>query len=164
MVEDDEPILEKAIGYMWFQLLLGENVVFFSTSSYFGLPCRTVIEWYPGKCLTQKILKKKPRKSGSKNAKPITKTEDCPSFFNFFNPPQIPEDDDDDIDEDAVSLASFKIPVKLNDLLASLLSLWVNFLFYLIHVLAGWRTPESNGTGLWHWVILCYLFSLGDGF
>jgi nucleosome assembly protein 1-like 1 len=72
MVDDDEPILEKAIG--------------------------TDIEWYPGKCLTQKILKKKPKK-GSKNAKPITKTENCESFFNFFSPPQVPEDDDD-IDED----------------------------------------------------------------
>ncbi|PSR96915.1 Nucleosome assembly protein like [Actinidia chinensis var. chinensis] len=72
MIDDDEPILEKAIG--------------------------TEIEWYPGKCLTQKILKKKPKK-GSKNAKPITKTEDCESFFNFFNPPQVPENDDD-IDED----------------------------------------------------------------
>uniref|UniRef100_A0A2N9HJT3 Nucleosome assembly protein n=1 Tax=Fagus sylvatica TaxID=28930 RepID=A0A2N9HJT3_FAGSY len=72
MIDDDEPILEKAIG--------------------------TEIEWYPGKSLTQKILKKKPRK-GTKNAKPITKTEDCPSFFNFFNPPQVPEEDDD-LDED----------------------------------------------------------------
>ncbi|KAI8529668.1 hypothetical protein RHMOL_Rhmol12G0242400 [Rhododendron molle] len=72
MIDDDEPILEKAIG--------------------------TEIEWYPGKCLTQKILKKKPKK-GSKTAKPITKTENCESFFNFFNPPQVPEDDDD-IDED----------------------------------------------------------------
>ncbi len=27
------------------------------------------------------------------------KTEDCESFFNFFNPPQVPEDDED-IDED----------------------------------------------------------------
>ncbi|XP_020979718.1 nucleosome assembly protein 1;3-like, partial [Arachis ipaensis] len=51
-----------------------------------------------GKCLTQNILKKKPKK-GSKNAKPITKTENCESFFNFFNPPQVPEDDED-IDED----------------------------------------------------------------
>ncbi|KAA8540283.1 hypothetical protein F0562_024154 [Nyssa sinensis] len=73
MIDDDEPILEKAIG--------------------------TEIDWYPGKCLTQKILKKKPKK-GSKNAKPITKTENCESFFNFFNPPQVPEDEDD-IDEDA---------------------------------------------------------------
>ncbi|KAK1434214.1 hypothetical protein QVD17_11133 [Tagetes erecta] len=72
MIDDDEPILEKAIG--------------------------TEIEWLPGKCLTQKILKKKPKK-GSKNAKPITKTENCESFFNFFNPPQVPEDEDD-IDEE----------------------------------------------------------------
>lgn len=72
MIDDDDPILEKAIG--------------------------TEIEWYPGKCLTHKVLKKKPRK-GSKNVKPITKTENCESFFNFFNPPQLPEDDDD-IDED----------------------------------------------------------------
>ncbi|XP_071715969.1 nucleosome assembly protein 1;2-like [Rutidosis leptorrhynchoides] len=72
MIDEDDPILEKAIG--------------------------TTIEWLPGKCLTQKILKKKPKK-GSKNSKPITKTEDCESFFNFFNPPQVPEDEDD-IDED----------------------------------------------------------------
>ncbi|CAH2069684.1 unnamed protein product [Thlaspi arvense] len=72
MIDEDEPLLEKAIG--------------------------TEIDWYPGKCLTQKILKKKPKK-GAKNAKPITKTEDCESFFNFFNPPQVP-DDDEDIDEE----------------------------------------------------------------
>ncbi|KAF3625868.1 hypothetical protein FXO37_30641 [Capsicum annuum] len=71
--DDDDPILEKAIG--------------------------TKIEWHPNKCLTQKILKRKPKK-GSKNAKPIIKTESCESFFNFFNPPQVPEDDDD-LDEDA---------------------------------------------------------------
>ncbi|MCD9642817.1 Nucleosome assembly protein 1;3, partial [Datura stramonium] len=73
MIDEDDPILEKAIG--------------------------TEIEWYPGKCLTQKILKKKP-KTGSKNAKPIAKTEQCESFFNFFSPPQVPEDEED-IDEDA---------------------------------------------------------------
>uniref|UniRef100_A0A453QP18 Uncharacterized protein n=1 Tax=Aegilops tauschii subsp. strangulata TaxID=200361 RepID=A0A453QP18_AEGTS len=74
MVDEDDPILEKAIG--------------------------TEIEWYPGKNVTQKILKKKPKK-GSKNTKPITKTEECESFFNFFSPPQVP-DDDEDIDEEAV--------------------------------------------------------------
>ncbi|XP_062149447.1 nucleosome assembly protein 1;3 [Alnus glutinosa] len=73
MIDEDEPILEKAIG--------------------------TEIEWHQGKCLTQKLLKKKPKK-GSKNAKPITKTESCESFFNFFSPPQVPEDDED-IEEDA---------------------------------------------------------------
>ncbi|KAF3594389.1 hypothetical protein DY000_02020361 [Brassica cretica] len=72
MIDEDEPILEKAIG--------------------------TEIEWYLGKFLTQKILKKKPKK-GSKNTKPITKTKDCESFFNFFSPPQVPEDEDD-LDDD----------------------------------------------------------------
>ncbi|XP_065868278.1 nucleosome assembly protein 1;4 isoform X2 [Euphorbia lathyris] len=68
MIYDVDPILEKTIG--------------------------TVIEWYPGKCLTKKVLKKKPKK-GSKNAKPITKTENCPSFFNFFNTHSVSEDEDD---------------------------------------------------------------------
>ncbi|KAF5186069.1 Nucleosome assembly protein, partial [Thalictrum thalictroides] len=77
MIDDDEPILEKAIG--------------------------TVIEWLPGKSLTQKVLKKKPKK-GSKNAKPITKTESCESFFNFFNPPQVPEEEDDIDEETAETL------------------------------------------------------------
>ncbi|XP_057535762.1 nucleosome assembly protein 1;4-like isoform X2 [Amaranthus tricolor] len=75
MIDEDEPMLDKAIG--------------------------TEIEWIPGKCLTQKITMKKPKK-GSKSSKPITKTEKCESFFNFFNPPPIP-DDDDDIDEEAAA-------------------------------------------------------------
>ncbi|XP_020585057.1 nucleosome assembly protein 1;1-like isoform X2 [Phalaenopsis equestris] len=72
MIDDDDPILEKAVG--------------------------TEIEWFPGKCLTQKVLKKKPKK-GSKKTKPVTKTEVCESFFNFFSPPKVPEDDDE-LDED----------------------------------------------------------------
>ncbi|XP_059634817.1 nucleosome assembly protein 1;2-like [Cornus florida] len=77
MIDEDEPILEKAVG--------------------------TEIEWCPGKCLTRKLLKKKPKK-GSKNAKPITKTENCESFFNFFSPPQVPEDNEDIEDDDAEEL------------------------------------------------------------
>ncbi|WCJ39506.1 Nucleosome assembly protein 1 1 [Euphorbia peplus] len=68
MIYDIDPILEKTIG--------------------------TVIEWYPGKCLTKKVMKKKPKK-GSKNTKPITKTENCLSFFNFFNTHSVSEDEDD---------------------------------------------------------------------
>ncbi|KAI3877891.1 hypothetical protein MKW92_009964 [Papaver armeniacum] len=48
----------------------------------------TDIEWLPGKNLAQKV----PRE-GSKS------TEKCESFFNFFNPPQVP-DSDDDLDEE----------------------------------------------------------------
>jgi nucleosome assembly protein 1-like 1 len=71
MIDDDEPILERAVG--------------------------TEIEWNPTKNLTQKVMKKKPKK-GAKTTKPITKTEPCESFFNFFSPPQVP--DDDDIDQE----------------------------------------------------------------
>ncbi|KAF3450504.1 hypothetical protein FNV43_RR06588 [Rhamnella rubrinervis] len=47
----------------------------------------TEIQWFPGKSLTQKLPKRE-----SKNAKPIP---DCYSFFNFFNPPQLSEDNGD---------------------------------------------------------------------
>uniref|UniRef100_A0A0C9RRH7 TSA: Wollemia nobilis Ref_Wollemi_Transcript_19153_1957 transcribed RNA sequence n=1 Tax=Wollemia nobilis TaxID=56998 RepID=A0A0C9RRH7_9CONI len=71
MVDENEPILDHATG--------------------------TEIDWLPGKNLTRKVMKKKPKK-GAKNAKPVTKIEQCASFFNFFYPPKVPEDDD--VDED----------------------------------------------------------------
>ena len=61
----------------------------------------TKIEWKAGKNLTQRIMKKKPKK-GSKDTKIITKTEDVLSFFSFFSPPEVPEGDDED---DVVSLS-----------------------------------------------------------
>ena len=51
------------------------------------------IDWKPGKNLTVKVLRKKP-KPGAKNQKPITKTEPCESFFTFFYPPEVPDEDD----------------------------------------------------------------------
>lgn len=61
----------------------------------------TEIDWLPGKNLTQKVLRKKPKK-GAKDVKPVTKIEKCQSFFNFFNPPKFPEDGDfaEDADEE----------------------------------------------------------------
>ncbi|WZY88752.1 hypothetical protein YC2023_045487 [Brassica napus] len=69
---------------------------FFDENPYF----KNTIEWFPGKCLTRRILKKKPNK-GSKNTKPITKTEDCESVFTFLSPPQV-SDDEEDLDDDMV--------------------------------------------------------------
>ncbi|PWA53452.1 nucleosome assembly protein 1-like 4 [Artemisia annua] len=77
MINEEEHILEKAVG--------------------------TEIDWYPGKNLTQKVLRKKPKKGARSPKPPITKTENCESFFNFFNPPQIP-DDEEEIDEDTAEL------------------------------------------------------------
>lgn len=75
MEDLDDPILEKAIG--------------------------TEINWHPGKNITVKVMKKKPKK-GAKNAKPVTKTEPCESFFNFFSPPKVPEDDEEIDDPEAL--------------------------------------------------------------
>ncbi|CAN0839027.1 Nucleosome assembly protein 1-like 4, partial [Linum grandiflorum] len=55
----------------------------------------TEIEWYQGKCLTQKtrVL----RRNGKE---PEPKTEDCESFFNFFKSPHIPKDGEEKLDEE----------------------------------------------------------------
>lgn len=103
MISEEEHILEKAIGYMSLKLFHPENALPFQSSLmlFSWLPCRTEIQWLPGKNLTRKILKKKPKK-GSKDTKPITKVEDCESFFLFFDPPQLPEDEEE-IEEETVS-------------------------------------------------------------
>ncbi len=41
----------------------------------------------------KKVLKKKPKKGAKPDAKPQTKTEDVPSFFNFFTPAEMPDED-----------------------------------------------------------------------
>ena len=53
----------------------------------------TDIAWKQGKNLTVKVLRKKPKKGAAKNAKPITKTEKTESFFNFFSPPEVPDEE-----------------------------------------------------------------------
>jgi len=60
---------------------------------------RTVINWLPEKSLT-KIANEK-QKNDLKNVEPVIDTHPCESFFNFFDPPEIPENDED-IDEDVV--------------------------------------------------------------
>jgi len=74
MMDDDDPILEKSEG--------------------------TDILWKPGKNVTVKILKKKSKGKGGRAAKPMTKTEPVESFFNFFDPPKVPEDEDDIPDDE----------------------------------------------------------------
>jgi len=74
-----------------------------------GIPYEAIgtkIDWYHGKCLTQKVLKKKHRK-GSNMTKPITKTENCESFFNFFSPRQA-YDIDEEMDTEEEFFLRFK--------------------------------------------------------
>ncbi|XP_015077914.1 nucleosome assembly protein 1;4-like [Solanum pennellii] len=48
----------------------------------------TDIEWYPGKCLTKRMVKCNPNKK-LKNAKPMIRNVDWEDFFNFFKPPRV---------------------------------------------------------------------------
>ena len=68
MVDDEDPILEFSKG--------------------------SEIDWLPGKNLCVKVMRRKANaKGGKKSNKPATKTERTESFFNFFSPPEIPDED-----------------------------------------------------------------------
>jgi len=79
MVDEDEGILEKSVG--------------------------STILWRPGKNVTVKTMRKKNKKKG-RSGPPMTKTEKCESFFNFFSPPDpeelfgMDEEDEEDVDEE----------------------------------------------------------------
>lgn len=53
--------------------------------------------------LPMQIMKKKPKpgRGGRGGGRPITKTEPVDSFFSFFAPPQVPEDEEDNDLEEA---------------------------------------------------------------
>ena len=50
------------------------------------------IAWKPGKNLTVKMVKKKQKQKSNENVKTITKQVKSASFFNFFDPPPLPDD------------------------------------------------------------------------
>jgi len=61
------------------------------------------IDWKKGKNITQKQVKKKQKHKGRGQTRIITKMVKTDSFFNFFDPPEVP-DDDDDLDEETEAL------------------------------------------------------------
>ena len=60
----------------------------------------TQIAWAAGKDPTVKVMKKKAKKGG----KPLTKLEPCESFFRFFSPPDMPDEEDELTEDDAEAL------------------------------------------------------------
>ncbi|KAL7180391.1 hypothetical protein ACSBR1_043567 [Camellia fascicularis] len=82
--ERDEEALKYLKGIKWFRI---DNLK--------GFKLETEIEWYLGKCLTRKILKKKPKKG--------LRMQNLLQRLKI--PPEVPEDDDD-IDVDIVRLAT----------------------------------------------------------
>merc|ERR1712168_941607 len=63
------------------------------------------IDWKKGKNITQKQVKKKQKHKGRGQTRIITKMVKTDSFFNFFDPPEMPEDEDDLVQETEELLA-----------------------------------------------------------
>lgn len=69
------------------------------------------IDWKKDKNVTVKVIKKKQKHKTKNTIRTISKSIQRDSFFNFFNPPAIPDDDNEPIDAGIQSLltADFEI-------------------------------------------------------
>jgi nucleosome assembly protein 1-like 1 len=61
------------------------------------------INWKPGQNITVKTIKKKQKHKARGAVRTVTKQVPNDSFFNFFNPPEVPEDESK-IDEDSQNI------------------------------------------------------------
>merc|ERR1712066_1087447 len=62
------------------------------------------IDWKKGKNLTVKQVKKKQKHKSKGSVRTITKQVKADSFFNFFDPPTVPDDPNAEVDEDTQAL------------------------------------------------------------
>jgi nucleosome assembly protein 1-like 1 len=60
------------------------------------LPHSCPITWNKGKNVTVKVVKKKQKHKGRGVTRTVTKMVKNDSFFNFFDPPQVPEGENED--------------------------------------------------------------------
>uniref|UniRef100_A0A8C7ZGD8 Nucleosome assembly protein 1-like 1 n=1 Tax=Oryzias sinensis TaxID=183150 RepID=A0A8C7ZGD8_9TELE len=67
------------------------------------------IDWTKGKNVTLKTIKKKQKHKGRGTVRTVTKTVPNDSFFNFFSPPEVPENGELDEDSEAILAADFEI-------------------------------------------------------
>merc|ERR1711979_42239 len=68
-------------------------------------------DWKKGKNLTVKQVKKKQKHKNKGSVRTITKQVKADSFFNFFDPPTVPDDPTAEVDEEtqAILTADFEI-------------------------------------------------------
>lgn len=69
------------------------------------------ITWNKGKNVTVKQIKKKQKHKGRGQTRVVTKQVQADSFFNFFNPPTVPEGSESEVDDEVEALlgADFEI-------------------------------------------------------
>ena len=75
------------------------------------------IDWKKGKNITVKTVKKKQKHKNKGNVRTITKQVKADSFFNFFDPPEVPDDPKAEVDEETQALltADFEIGHYINE-------------------------------------------------
>jgi len=62
------------------------------------------IDWKKDKNVTQKVIKKRQKHKTKNTIRTVTKTVPRDSFFNFFSPPPIPDDEEAEIEENTQAL------------------------------------------------------------
>jgi len=68
------------------------------------------IDWCKGKNVTVKVVKKRQKHKNKGTLRTVSKELPADSFFNFFDPPQVPEDDEE-MDEDMEALLATDIEI-----------------------------------------------------
>jgi len=68
------------------------------------------INWNKGKNVTVKVVKKRQKHKNKGTLRTVSKEMPTDSFFNFFDPPQVP-DDDEELDEDMEALLATDIEI-----------------------------------------------------
>ncbi|KAH0951729.1 hypothetical protein HN011_001707 [Eciton burchellii] len=63
-----------------------------------------VIDWKKGKNVTVKTIKKNQKHKSRGSMRTVTKTVQNDSFFNFFSPPNVPDDSEAELDEETQAL------------------------------------------------------------
>jgi len=58
------------------------------------------IDWKKGKNVTVKMIRKKQKHKQKGNIRTVNQPVDVDSFFNFFNPPKVPDDPENELDEE----------------------------------------------------------------
>lgn len=69
------------------------------------------IDWHKNKNVTQKTVKKRQKHKSQGTTRTVVTTLKNDSFFNFFDPPQLPDDENEDVDVDtqAILTSDFEI-------------------------------------------------------
>uniref|UniRef100_A0A0A9YAS1 Nucleosome assembly protein 1-like 4 n=1 Tax=Lygus hesperus TaxID=30085 RepID=A0A0A9YAS1_LYGHE len=69
------------------------------------------IDWYKNKNVTKKTVKKRQKHKTQGTVRTVSKTVKNDSFFNFFDPPQVSDDENEDVDAEiqAILTSDFEI-------------------------------------------------------